>query len=130
MAQDTHDMPRVIRFDTYPLDLEDPLKRFKTSKYNFFIQDESAKVTVGFWEAEDGKEVPGEMIGAGVAHEVMLVLEGEAHISCEGFPDEIAGPGDAILCSPHRKTQIEVKKKIRAFYFVWGLAPGEINEKH
>ena len=113
--------PLVVHWDTFEFNCRDVLDRFKKSKFNYFYKNRRDKVLVGFWEAEEGSEVIGEVIGGGTSDEVMMVIEGQLHVSAEGMPEKVAGPGDAVMCLRHRQTRVEVKEKARVLFIVWGM---------
>lgn len=121
------ELPLVVRWDTFPLDLNDPLERFKVSRFNYFHKDREAQVLMGFWEAEDGAEVVGEIVGGGIADEVMVVLEGQLHVSAPGIPEQVAGPGDVITAMHYRQTRIAAKDRARAFFIVYRHDPEEMD---
>ena len=117
------ELPIVIRWDTFPLDLRDPLKRFKHSQFNYFFKDQEAQLLMGLWEVEDGAETVGEIIGGGTSDEIMVVLEGELHVSAPGIPEQVAGPGDLVACMRYRQTRVVAKGHARVFFVVYGIDP-------
>lgn len=121
----TEELPLVIHWDTFPLDLTDPLKRFKLTRFNYLLKDQEAQLLMGFWEAEDGVEVVGEIIGGGTADEVMVVLEGQLYVSAPGIPEQIAGPGDLIAAMHYRQTRVVAKERARVFFIVYRIDPEE-----
>jgi hypothetical protein len=119
------ELPLVIHWDTFPLDLSDPLKRFKHSRFNYFFKEAEAQLIMGFWEAEDGAEVVGEIIGGGTSDEIMVVLEGQLHVSAPGVPEQVAEPGDLVACMRYRQTRVAAKGRARVFFVVHGISPQE-----
>lgn len=117
--------PLVIHWGTFPLDLTDPLKRFKRARFNYFYKDPEAKLLIGLWEVEDGSEIIGELIGGGTSDEIMVVLEGELHVSAPGMPEQIARPGDLVAAMRYRQTRVEVKGRARVCFIVNGIDPEE-----
>lgn len=117
------ELPIVIRWDTFPLDLRDPLKRFKHSQFNYFFKDQEAQLLMGLWEVEDGAETVGEIIGGGTSDEIMVVLEGQLHVSAPGIPEQVAGPGDLVACMRYRQTRVVAKGRARVFFVVHGIDP-------
>ena len=124
----TEELPLVIRWDTFPLDINDPAQRFGLSRWNFFLKDRGARVRMGFWEVEDGAEVVGEIIGEITGHtadEVMIVLEGQLYVSSPGVPEQVAGQGDVIVARHGRETHVVAKGRARAFFVAYGSDPEE-----
>jgi hypothetical protein len=119
------ELPLVIHWDTFPLDIRDPLKRFKHSRFNYLFRNEDAKLIMGFFELEDGAEVIGELIGGGTSDEIMVVLEGQLYVSAPGMPEEVARPGDLIACMRYRQTRVAAKERARVFFVVQGISPDE-----
>jgi ethanolamine utilization protein EutQ (cupin superfamily) len=116
------ELPLVIRWDTFPLDISDP-KRFKVSQFNYLYKNHEAKLIMGYWEAEDGVEIIGEMVGGGTSDEIMVVLEGQLYVSTPGEPSRVARPGDLVACLRNRETRIEVRERTRVFFVVQGIQP-------
>ena len=121
----TEELPLVIHWDTFPLDITDPLKRFKHSRFNYLFKNEDAKLIMGFFELENGSEVVGELIGGDTSDEMMVVLEGQLYVSAPGMPEEVAGPGDLVACMRYRQTRVAAKERARVFFVVQGLSPEE-----
>ncbi len=119
------ELPLVIHWDTFPLDLTDPLKRFKLTRFNYLLKDPEAQLLMGFWEMEDGSETVGEIIGGGTADEIMVVLEGQLYVSAPGIPEQVAGPGDLIAAMHYRQTRVVSKERARVFCIVWRIDPEE-----
>jgi uncharacterized cupin superfamily protein len=116
-------LPLVIRWDTFPLDISDPLQRFRLSRWNYFHKDQAAGVMVGYWEAEAGQETVGEGVGGGTADEFMVILEGQVRVSDAGEPERIAGPGDVIAAMRFRRARLVVEERVRALFFVYHIDP-------
>lgn len=119
------ELPLVIHWDTFHLDITDPLKRFKHSRFNYLFKNEDAKLIMGFFELEDGAEVIGELIGGGTSDEIMVVLEGQLYVSAPGMPEEVARPGDLIACMRYRQTRVAARERARVFFVVQGISPEE-----
>jgi hypothetical protein len=119
------ELPLVIHWDTFHLDITDPLERFKHSRFNYLFKNEDAKLIMGFFELEDGAEVIGELIGGGTSDEIMVVLEGQLYVSAPGMPEEVARPGDLIACMRYRQTRVAAKERARVFFVVQGISPDE-----
>ena len=124
----TEELPLVVRWNTFPLDIADPLERFKLSKWNFFLRDKEAQILMGFWEAEDGTEIVGEIVGGGTSDEVIVVLEGQLYVSAPGIPEQVAGPGDLVTAMHYRQTRIVAKERARAFFIVYRCDTEEMEE--
>ena len=118
----TEQLPLVIHWDTFPLDISDP-KRFKLSHFNYLYKNEDARLIMGYWEAEEGAEVIGEMVGGGTSDEIMVVLEGELHVSTPGMAEQVARAGDLVACMRDRQTRVAVKERTRVFFVVQGISP-------
>lgn len=124
----TEELPLVIRWDTFPLDFTDPLERFEVSKWNYFVKDPEARVLMGFWEAEAGSEVVGEIVGGGTADEIMLVLEGQLYVSSPGVEEQVAGPGDIVAAMHYRQTHVVAKERALVFFACWRIDPEEVEQ--
>ena len=107
-------LPVLERFGERDLDLKDPQERFERSEWNYTVVDPESGALMGYWEAE--------RIGLGTDefHEVMIVLEGQIEVTCEGNV-ETAGPGDTILVRADRPTALAVPDHARAFFVCYGM---------
>jgi len=65
------------------------------------------------------------MIGGCTSDEIMVVLEGELHVSAPGMPEQIAWPGDLVAAMRYRQTRVEVKGRARVCFIVTGIDPEE-----
>ena len=117
----TEKMPLVVRWDSFPFDCRDVKDRFQHNRFNYFHKDKDAKLLMGFWEVEQGSEVVGEVVGGGNTDEVMVVLEGRLFVSSPGMPQQIATPGDLVMCMRDRLTRVEVKERTRALFIAWNM---------
>jgi ethanolamine utilization protein EutQ (cupin superfamily) len=117
----SEEMPLVVRWDSFPFDCRDVMDRFQRSTFNYFHKDKDAKLLMGFWDVEQGSEVVGEVVGGGSTDEVMVVLEGRLFVSSPGMPQQVANPGDLVMCMRHRQTRVEVKERARVLFIAWNI---------
>ena len=117
----SRDIPLVVRWDSFPLNIHDAQNRFKVSEWNYFYVDREADLLMGYWEVEEGSETIGGVDGDDAFDEIMLVLEGELYISSPGMKDETARPGDVIMGLRHRQMTITSKEPVRAFFICWDI---------
>ena len=122
------ELPLVVRWDTFPLDIIDPAKRFEMSRWNSFVRDREAQIVMGFWEAENGAEIVGEVSGA--SDEVIIVLEGRLYVSTPVMVEQVAEPGDAIMATRCRETRIMAKERARAFFMIYAVDPDQYEQAH
>lgn len=107
-------IPVIINIDTFPLNLEDR-KRFKLSRWNYFLRDQENKYVAGYWEAEEGEEYIGNNEDF---DEFMIVLKGNLEVRYNnGSVSEIAGPGSCIFVKRDRPVTLIVTDRIEAFFF-------------
>ncbi len=123
MSGETVKWPIVERWDSHPLDLKDPLERFKRSEWNYFLVDQESGVLMGYWLAEEGAED----LGGDEFDEVMHVIEGKLYVTCEGEA-YTAGPGDTIVVRPGRPTRIAARELTRAFFVCYSMSDPEAFE--
>lgn len=112
--------PIVERWDSHPLDLKDAQGRFQRSEWNYFLVDQEAGALMGYWLAEEGLED----LGGDDFDEVLHVIEGRLHVTCEG-QELVAGPGDTVVVRRGRPTRIAVRERTRAFFVCYPMADPE-----
>lgn len=106
------DIPVVVKLDTFPMNLEDK-KRFKLSRWNYFLRDYKNKYVAGYWEAEEGEELLGNNEDF---DEFMIILKGKLEVRYDNI-SEIAGPGSCIFVKGDRPVTLIVSERIEAFFF-------------
>lgn len=112
--------PVLIKWGDPPLDLQDPLVRFKRSDWNYFLVDQEAGILAGYWLAEQGQEYLGE----DEFDEVLHVIEGTLLVRCEGR-EYTASPGDTVIVRRQRPTQLIVREPMRAFFICYPVSDPE-----
>jgi DHA1 family multidrug resistance protein-like MFS transporter len=117
------DQPVVVRWNTYPLDLKDPMERFRRSQWNYFLADPEAKVLMGYWLAEEGYED----LGTDEFDEVLHVMEGSLHVTSDR-QELVAGPGDTVLVRRGHHTRIAVHEPTRALFMCYPVDRPEAYE--
>jgi quercetin dioxygenase-like cupin family protein len=122
-------IPRVIRWDTFPRDMTEPIHLFDLSRFNYFYTDQPAGVTMGYWEVEKGGEFMGDADHPRTNDEIIVVLKGRLFVSGDGEPEQTAGPGDIIMVLHGRETRLRVEERTRAFFLLWNSNPGDIIER-
>jgi ethanolamine utilization protein EutQ (cupin superfamily) len=122
------ELPLVVRWDTFPLDIIDPARRFQVSRWNSFVSDREARIMMGFWEAENGAETVGEISGA--TDEAILVLDGRLYVSAPGMAEQVAEPGDVIMATRRRETHIVAREPARAFFIIYAVDPDQYEQAH
>ena len=109
--------PVIERWDSHLLDLTDPKRRFKISRWNYFLKDPATGVVMGNWEAEQGYEDLGE---GSDFDEVMHVVSGRLYVTSEGR-ELVANPGDTVIIQRNRPTRIEVRERVRVFFVCYPM---------
>jgi ethanolamine utilization protein EutQ (cupin superfamily) len=115
--QPAGEIPVIERWDTHSLDLTDPKRRFKVSRWNYFLKDPATGVVMGYWEAEQGYEDLGQ---GGDFDEVMHVVLGRLYVACEG-QELVANPGDTVIIQRDRPTRIMVREPVRVFFICYPM---------
>lgn len=111
------DFPTVERWGSHPLDLIDPQRRFKVSRWNYFLKDQASGVIAGYWEAEQGHE---DLGGSDDFDEVMHVVSGRLYVTC-GDEEMIAEPGDTVIVRRGRPMRIAVREPTRVFFVCYPM---------
>lgn len=83
------------------------------SRFDYFRKDQEAQALMGFWEAEDGIEVAGKIVGRATKDKVMVVLAGQLYASAPGILEQVAGPGDLVAAVHYRQTRVVAEKRAR-----------------
>lgn len=108
-------LPLIEHWGSYPLDLGDPMHRFKVSRWNYFLKDQASGVMGGYWEAEHGYEDLGR---AADFDEVLHIISGRLYISCEG-QEMIAESGDTVIVRRNRPMRVAAQERVRVFFICY-----------
>jgi uncharacterized cupin superfamily protein len=104
-------VPVVEHLSNSPLVLNDPLRRFRLSRWNYFINDQANHVLAGYWEAAEGYED----LDTADFDEIMVVLAGRLYVTCGG-EEIVAEPGDTVIVRQGRPVRIAARECVRAFF--------------
>lgn len=111
------ELPVVVRWDSYPLDLKDPQERFQRSQWNYLPTSPDAKLLMGYWLAEEGCED----LGTDEFDEVLHVIEGRLLVTCDG-QEHVAGPGDTVNVRRGQPMRVAVQEPTRVLFMCYPVA--------
>jgi len=121
--------PYVVRWDSFPRDVTEPVRLFETSLFNYFYNDHKSGVTMGYWEVENGGEYVGDSQHPRDTDEVIVVLEGKLFVSGSDEKEQEADPGDIVMVLHGRETRIRAEERTRAFFLLWNADTEEIQAR-